>query len=157
MSGRRSGSEVSRALLCKTGSLSQPAHRVWERPVPRHGEGSGSWPRPVEPQFGAQVVRTPLYELLCCKPGDEQGGGSTGPPTSAMKVCVGNQRPGPLLCPPSPRGVERGIWPWKRQEAPQASPKEVTAPALKDTGGMDTPPASGLSIELPSPKCTLSL
>lgn len=40
-----------------------------------------------------------------------------------------------------PRGVERGTWPWKRQEAPQGSPKEVTAFALQDAGGTDTAPS----------------
>lgn len=51
-----------------------------------------------------------------------------------MKVDVGNQSPGPLLCPPLPQGPGE-------KEAPQGSPKEVTVLALKDAGGTDTAPS----------------
>lgn len=158
MSGRRSGSEVSEALLFKTGLCSDQlrvqegtktclATRSRKRLMSWHGwwvlAQTGGDPCGPSPLFWAQNV------VLYCKTGGQQGGRPAGHPRSAVEPYEGSQRPG-LLVPT--HTLER----WQETLDPANSPKEVTDLTLGMQGMWEHPTTSGLCIQPPTPQCTQS-
>lgn len=104
---------------------------VWEGPSSCPGTDGGSLPRPLilGPRCGHSSPWTPVFQARSA------GWWLGRPPQISHDKVRGESKTGTFFCahlPPS--GVERVISPWRGQEVPQGSPKEVTAPTLKDAG-----------------------